>query len=255
MRYRVLPYRQGSNSAKELALSLYGKVLLLEGSKYKPQSGDVIINWGSTDPYQAPASVRLLNNPTAIKKASNKKMFFETMKEKGIGCIPPFWTSKGDIPADAYPVLCRASLAGHSGDGITIADAPGGVIDCSLYVKYIKKASEYRVHLGRLPDGLALICLQRKVRDPARDVKDWRVRSWDNGFLFQRNNLNPPPKVVEAAKEAFAVTDLDFGAIDVIWNDKLGKAFVLEINTAPGLEGQTINDYASFFQGVTNASS
>jgi D-alanine-D-alanine ligase-like ATP-grasp enzyme len=37
---------------------------------------------------------------------------------------------------------------------------------------------------------------------------------------------------------------LDFGAVDVIWNEKQQRAYVLEVNTAPGLEGQTVDDYA-----------
>jgi D-alanine-D-alanine ligase-like ATP-grasp enzyme len=44
-------------------------------------------------------------------------------------------------------------------------------------------------------------------------------------------------------------TGLDFGAVDVIWNAQKEKPYVLEINTAPGLEGQTIADYAAFFSG------
>lgn len=253
MRFRILPYKQGSHSARELALTLQGKVLLLQNSSYTPRDGDVVVNWGSTDDYTVPPNVRLMNKPQVIKAASNKKLFFEKMKENQVGVIPPFWTTKTDVPVDAYPVVCRSILAGHSGEGITIADAADSLIDCPLYVKYIKKAAEYRVHLGRLADGIALICLQRKIRDATKEVKDWRVRSHDNGFLFQRNNLNPPKKVVDAAKAAFTVTDLDFGAVDVVWNDSMQKAFVLEINTAPGLEGQTINDYASFFSGVGHA--
>jgi glutathione synthase/RimK-type ligase-like ATP-grasp enzyme len=39
---------------------------------------------------------------------------------------------------------------------------------------------------------------------------------------------------------------LDFGAVDIIQDDG-GNFYVLEVNTAPGLEGQTIKSYAEGF--------
>jgi D-alanine-D-alanine ligase-like ATP-grasp enzyme len=41
---------------------------------------------------------------------------------------------------------------------------------------------------------------------------------------------------------------LDFGAADVLFNARRNQAYVLEVNTAPGLEGQTVNDYAEAFK-------
>jgi len=37
--------------------------------------------------------------------------------------------------------------------------------------------------------------------------------------------------------------DLDFGAVDVVFNSKEKLAYVLEINTAPGLTGSTLDGY------------
>ena len=38
---------------------------------------------------------------------------------------------------------------------------------------------------------------------------------------------------------------VDFGAVDVVWNDQYQKAYVLEVNTAPGIENSTVLDYAT----------
>ena len=54
MRYRVLPYRTGSKSAKALAEALGGKVLKLSGSSYFQQAEDVIVNWGNINPAHVP---------------------------------------------------------------------------------------------------------------------------------------------------------------------------------------------------------
>jgi hypothetical protein len=45
-RIRVLPYKQGSKSAKALATELGGKVLKLEGSKFKPKPNGICYQLG-----------------------------------------------------------------------------------------------------------------------------------------------------------------------------------------------------------------
>lgn len=267
MRYRVLPYRQGSKGAKALATALGGKVLKLEGSTFIPKAGDVVINWGNVDPSENVlcclndgSGAYLLNYPSLIRKASNKLVFFQTMAkhEETKGLTPRFWENQNDIPDDAFPIVCRTVLAGHSGDGIVIAATRGDLVPAPLYVEYVKKQDEYRIHVGM--DYLALtgdapkvpmvISVQRKARRtevPDNEV-NWQIRNHQNGFVYVRQGVNPPASVVEAAKKAIFASGLDFGAVDVIWNAQKGRAYVLEINTAPGLEGQTVTDYADFFR-------
>jgi len=81
----VYPYRQGSKSATALAQGIEGRVIRLENSKFRPSAGKLIVNWGST---KMPAEyltgvVKVLNPPELVRKASNKKMFFEAAKEAG----------------------------------------------------------------------------------------------------------------------------------------------------------------------------
>lgn len=263
VRYRVLPYMQGSKSAKALAEALGGKVLKLDGSKYVYKDGDVVINWGYTLCAQRiddmtkhltyPDSAKIHNwQENRMRGASNKLLFFNNMKESCSEIIPRFWTSKDSIPPDAYPVVCRTVLAGHSGAGIVIASCPSELVAASLYVQYVKKKDEYRVHLGRKNEDPEIIAVQRKARSNSAQNVNWQVRSHNNGFVFVRNNVNPPPCVIEAAVKSFTASSLDFGAVDVIWNEQQEKAYVLEINTAPGLEGQTIQDYATFFKSIND---
>jgi hypothetical protein len=259
MRYRVLPYRQGSKGAKALADALGGKVLKLEGSKYLPRAGDKTINWGNTS---AVEWTGMLNLPSVIRNASNKLLFFRKMKETGLEIVPSYWESPDEIPDSAFPVVCRTVLAGHSGAGIVVAATRSELVPCSLYVQYKKKKDEYRVHVGKKweDEGLhghpgaertVVIATQRKARrnDTPDEAVNWQIRNHDNGFVFVRGGVNPPADVFSSARSALLASGLDFGAVDVIWNDHEGKAYVLEINTAPGLEGQTIEDYANFFKG------
>jgi hypothetical protein len=260
MRFRVIPYRQGSRSAKVLADALNGKVLKLQGSSYTPRADDLLINWGNTK-LSGPPSIRVLNPSNVIRQASNKLLFFGHMKASGHeDIIPEFWTTPADIPDDRFPIVCRTILAGHSGDGIVLAADRGQLVDAPLYVKYIPKKDEYRVHVGKQEsyeptgpvEGTAIIAVQRKARrnDTPDASVNWQVRNHCNGFVFVRGDVNPPADVLGAARLALLATGLDFGAVDVIWNEKKGKAYVLEVNTAPGLEGQTVTDYASFFKSL-----
>ena len=247
-RIRVLPYKQGSRSAKALADALGGKVLKLEGSKYIRKQDDVVINWGNSN---APARLGVvLNMPAFVELASNKLTFFQTVPAD---VIPPFWTTIEDIPNDVFEkdgmVVCRTILSGHSGAGIVLADARASLVNARLYVKYIKKQDEYRIHLGKHPQGFtSVISLQRKARRADVDNPNWQLRNHQNGFVYVRNNVFPPDDVRAVAFKAFDATGLDFGAVDVIWNEHQQKAYVLEVNTAPGMEGQTIEDYAHFFR-------
>lgn len=261
MRIRILPYRQGSRSARSLADAIGGRVLRLQGSRFRPRGGDFVINWGMADENSQPHvcvaiakglwddEMVFLNSARKLRNASNKLNFFNLMVENNADIIPQFWTNRNDIPTDAYPVVCRTVLAGHSGDGIVIADTPEEVVDAPLYTKYIKKQDEYRIHVGKLPNGdTSIISVQRKARREGHEDPNWRVRNHNNGFVFVRGGVNPPQEVLDASTRALLATGLDFGAVDVIWNAREQRAYVLEINTAPGLEGQTVTDYVSFFQ-------
>ena len=253
-RYRVRAYNQGSRSARALADALGGRVLLNRQSRFIPRRDDVIINWGNAG--FPPANCRVYNGlQNAVQTASNKLNFFLRMRELGLGdIIPQFWTRREDIPNEAFDndgiVVCRTELAGHSGAGIVLARNVRDLVRCSLYTQYVKKQEEYRIHVGQRGGRSIIISSQRKARRHGVDDANinWQIRNHHNGFVFVRHDINPPQAVLDSAQRALAATGLDFGAVDVIWNERQQRAYVLEINTAPGLEGQTVADYATFFQ-------
>lgn len=241
MAIKIYPYKQGSRSARALADALGGRVLRLQGSTYRYREQDTIINWGSSNAIHQPC----LNRWQTVMNASNKLTAFERMQEVGIQ-IPEFWTNREAIPDAAFPIVCRTVLNGHSGAGIVIANTREELVAAPLYVKYMKKRDEYRIHVGR--NGI--IAVQRKAIPHGTEPIDTRVRNHHNGYVFVRNNVEPPRQVVEQAQLAIAALGLDFGAVDIIWNNHYQLATVLEVNTAPGLEGQTITDYANYFRNL-----
>lgn len=238
---RLIPYKPASKSAKTLSQALGGKRIRLQGSRYKPKPDDLVINWGQSD--NILPMHKVLNSPDKIALASNKLSFFNHLE--GVDYLPPFWTDAKEIPDEAFPIVCRTVLVGHSGVGIVIADGRDDLVPAPLYVKYIKKKEEYRVHVGT-PD--TIISIQQKKRKTEHENPNWQIRNHANGFIYARQDVEPPVGVVRCAVDCIERLGLDFGAVDVIWNQHQQKAYVLEVNTAPGIEGETVNDYARYFQ-------
>ena len=139
--------------------------------------------------------------------------------------------------------MCRTKLTGHSGEGIVIATQADELVDAPLYVKYIPKKDEYRVHVF----DNRVIDIQKKGRRKDVEEANFQVRNHANGFVYMREGIDPPNAVTDSALQVMQHVSLHFGAVDVIWNEKHKRAVVLEINTAPGLEGSTIHSYANAF--------
>lgn len=258
-RLRLIPYKAGSVSAKQLTDKLGGKRVKLAGSTFRNRETDFTINWGNSNPPDNVDLRYVLNHPDAIKDASNKLKFFQDCRAAGLDeIIPQFWTDRNEIPDEAFPIVCRTILNGHSGRGIVIADTRDQLVDAPLYVQYIKKADEYRIHIGApfdpdVNEQSIIIAMQQKRRRRDFENPNWKVRNHANGFIYARENVAPPECVLNVVRRAFEQgCRLDFGAVDVIYNAKQGRAYVLEINTAPGLEGQTLDDYANYFPNKGN---
>lgn len=255
---KIYAYKQGSASALALARGLGIKVIKHEGSKFRGGALKKVINWGCS---QLPADVLqcdVFNPPIAVALAANKLSTFKKFEEWNDypedGGSPdinfPEWTT---CPIDAKSLLdagctvvVRHKLTGHSGEGIELLSGDAVIPEAPLYVRYVKKSQEYRVHVlvGDVVD------VQRKAR--SKDVQDedvnWQVRNHANGFIYAREGFETPPSVEEQAIIAVNALGLDFGAVDIIWNEREKKPYVLEVNCAPGLTGQTLQGYIDRFK-------
>lgn len=243
----VYAYNAGSHGAQELADALGVSRIRHQGSKFRGAAHKRVINWGATE---VPVEVRkcnVANPPAAIANVNNKLRFFQRVTDAPIPPRTVPWTNSKSVAQEWLKkgvVVVRKSLTGHSGHGIIIVEPGQSLPDAQLYTQYIPKSHEFRVHIvnGKVID------VQRKIRDPNSEPKDWKVRSHDNGFIFVRGGFTFPEDCSRESVKAFVASGLDFGAVDVIWSEKQRKAYVLEINSAPGLEGQTITSYAEAFK-------
>ncbi len=240
-------HNENSEGAKELARALGGKRIRHEGSTFKGNAKKVVINWGSSTTPDEVNKCRVLNPSEAVTRVSNKLRYFEAMR--GTDVRVPEWTTDRDVAigwvADNRVVVARTVLNGHSGNGIQFMEQsqPDSCVNAPLYVQYVKKKDEYRIHFV----GENLIDIQRKAlrSDVDLDNANWRVRNLANGFVFVRNDVDPPADVLEQARRAARHSGLDFGAIDLIYNEREDQSYVREIHTAPVLQGTTITNYAN----------
>lgn len=252
MNIKILPYKQTSSSARSLAIALKAKKLLLPPrDTYRPRKGDVIINWGNTSLWASGLMGigKYLNNPRIVGIAVNKYKFFNFCEAKKVPC--PKWTPDVALVRswlkEGRTVLARTLLESHSGRGIHVLESVGGAVPkeediphAPLYTLYQPKKTEYRVHVigGKVVD-----CQEKRKSSEAEEV-DYKVRVHRSGWVFCRENIKPPKKVLELALEVISKLDLDFGAVDIGWTDSKKLALCYEVNTAPGLEGTTLKIYA-----------
>lgn len=244
---KLYSYNPVSSSGRDLARGLGIKRIRHDNSKFVAKPSTTVINWGSSALPEALLKGQIIQDPDKVSSASNKLSFFRM--NEGSEFVPDFTIDIDEAIEwcrDGSAVVCRTNLTGHSGEGIVIAETEEALVDAPLYVKYFKKKDEYRVHVF----NDKVIDIQRKARRLGAENVNWRVRNHANGFIYARENVNPPPCVVSAAEESMKPLGLTFGAVDVLYNEHKDKAVVLEVNTAPGLTGTTLQNYLQAFKEI-----
>ena len=164
----------------------------------------------------------------------------QTLKHTTDIVLAQKWANEG------YTVIGRKTVSGCCGEGIEIYESGQEVGDCPLYTLYQKKRHEYRVHVFK---GKAIDVVQKKKKKGSASPTHNKIRNVDDGWTFCHNNLEIKDinRLNQIGIDAVKACGLDFGAVDIIWNEKQDKYYVVEVNTAPGLETSTIQAYANAF--------
>lgn len=252
----LYPYRMQSKSAVTLCTRIKAQgvpcLKVYEDGNYRPRETDLIINWGNPrDPFWGYFET-FLNLPEAVYCASNKRTTALAFEAAGV-VQPAFTLNSAEAMmwvSSGKRVLGRKLLNSSGGKGIvefSLADNPAllpeDFEDIPLFVKYIPKIAEYRVHVfnGIVVDAQR----KRKSREAlANEEVNQRIRNHDNGWVFTRENCTIDDNIVGCAIGAVSALGLDFGAVDIIVS-RNGTVYVLEVNTAPGLENTTVTNYTN----------
>lgn len=172
-------------------------------------------------------------------------------------CAQYRWFVSNDIPcpeytsdrqqasewiADGHVVFARTLTRASEGRGIVVAETVDQLVDAPVYTKYTKKKREFRVHIFK--DKIVQVVEKRKRAGWSGD-RDTRIRNTANGYVFCRSVDNPPSGLSELALKASRVTNSDFRGVDIGYNELKDQLFVIEVNSAPGVEGSNVDDYVN----------
>lgn len=259
----------GSNGLTNLKIALQAagvdcKRIKINSTTYTPRADHIIINWGNSKVPQFWDNTRAgiqVNSTLGVATAANKLRAFEVLACSGIS-IPECYDRKQDALQeilDGAKIFCRTKLTGHSGAGIVIARTPEELVDAPLYTEAIDNGGEWRVHIFRNlhTNELQVIDIVKKRRRTElmeqEDGINADIRNLAGGWVYCHNNVSLPDSVLNMAKAAITNLGLDFGAVDIIRKKNTDRYYILEVNTAPGLESETtINAYVNIIKEGVN---
>ena len=257
-------------SANRLSVELGWPVITPKIGLNRVLSNDnhIIVNYGLTDfgvnSYVLGLDyVSVLNHPNCVKLSSNKLKAFEAAEEwyRGIPIVK-FTTDRevasGWIENDKKKVVCRTLLSSTNGKGIVIAETVDQLVNAPLYTEYFPKKWEIRVHIFSYPFCNKLICTQQKRRLTSDNLasrgleeRNKFIRNLDNGYIYS-DNIDEEltehlDEISYSCMDFVSAIGLNFGAVDVVINKNL-EYRILEVNSAPGLEGRRVELYRQCFQ-------
>lgn len=179
-----------------------------------------------------------------LYKGMDKLSQLNLFKEYGVATVE--YTTDRAVALDWLRdgcVFCRTLLRASEGRGIVIATTEQELVRAKLYTRYFKKRTEYRVHiLARTVIDVQHKRKRRGVPDAARNTK---IRNLANGYVFCREGLVEPPGLRELAARAVDALGYTMGAVDIAYNQHYERLAVLEVNANPGLQGTTLETYAT----------
>lgn len=255
-KFKVYPYKLGSASAKQIAQTLGVKRVRPDGT-YRYFNSHIIINWGSSSlpNWDITGRAFYLNHPSAVAKAANKTHTLKALKEACVP-IPIFFTNKEVLiryteSLGRFPtVYCRTILNGHSGQGIVLANDVSEIVSAPLYTLRFKATKEWRLHVFK---DRVFDFAKKSRRENAEDRASGLIRNYDGGWIFKRGDVQPSNTLKTTTIKAVQALGLDFGAVDIA-EDQEGNVCVYEVNTSPGIGGETtLNTYTTVFSEYLRA--
>jgi glutathione synthase/RimK-type ligase-like ATP-grasp enzyme len=246
----VLARKSPSEGARHIAAALGIKRVSPE-IKGKPQ---LIINWGCSS-LAYPQNSHLINSPQAVALAINKLNCGLTLEEHSVRTVN-FFSGKYSDVRKKFPddiIVARHKLNGSCGDGIQIIrpDDPPPEKEAKAYCPYIRKSTEFRVHVAF---GKVIHVTEKRKRvgaEPSTDEK--LVRNVGNVWVFCENDLSCDERKDRTQLEAISTQaikalGLHFGAVDLLFSKK-GEYVVCEVNTKPGVASTaTLDAYVNAFK-------
>lgn len=219
----------GVSSAKGIAEKSQTGIRWIRNDKPLP-ADDLYIRWGCTS--NVPTK-NVVNTSRAIHEVADKRGFRLKLDEHDL--CPPTWGSINDLKGVIdKPLIVRRSTH-HQGRFMDKCTTEAELrAACKKYgegnyyiSEFFDKVEEFRVFVAQ---GRAVCVAKKTPADPK--ALAWNVAQ---GGRFDNVRWGDwPLKAVRVSIEAFNLSSLDFGGVDVMV-DAQGNCAILEINSAPSL--------------------
>lgn len=188
--------------------------------------------------------------PNAFRKqfkygfSVDKLTQYEWFKANNIPALE-FTTHSGQAMSwimDGNTVFGRKYLNASCGKGIVVFDKDTDKVMAGypVYTMYKKKKREFRVHVFK--DEVVNVT-EKKRRKGFEGQRDTKIRNLANGYVFVQSVENEPVELRQLAIRAARVSSSDFRGVDIGYNQQKGELFVIEVNSAPGIQGSNIEKY------------
>jgi len=196
--------------------------------------------WRSTRPHPRRDNIKYGHS---IDKLTQYRWF----KEQGLSALE--FTTDREVAIqwvrDNTTVFGRKYLNSSCGKGIVVY-SPGepteSLLGIPVFTKYKKKKREFRVHIFR--DQVVAVTEKRK-RAGFEGTRDTKIRNLANGYVFCQSVSNEPAGLRELALAASKVSPSDFKGVDIGYNEHNNDLFIIEVNSAPGIQGSNVDAYVS----------
>jgi hypothetical protein len=258
----LVPYKKGSRTVKAIRnhfKSINFPCRTIYPQEYgtracKKRATDLIIYFGGRERVLAYQKQKQINQYRV--GAINKYHTLQLLKIAEISTVN--WTrDKEEVETWRKPkkpdecfAIARTILTGHSGEGCISLHGTEEIPDAPLYTQYKKKTYEGRVHVfcGEVID-YAVKKRRKDTEIPANNT----IRNIYTGWVYCRKGETCSPVLQELAIDTMKALNLDFGAVDFIYNQHEDKYFILEVNTVPGIENTTLTNYIKAIKNVIDS--
>lgn len=219
----------GRTSTREISRMSKEGIISLRNDKPFPQGIDMVFRWGTTS--NLPYKCQVVNEAAAIHEVADKAGFRKRTADAGLA--PTTWMDLDSWSFDGCRKAVLRRSTHHQGKYLhVIEDYQEAEKVAALYgegsyyiSEYVEKVAEYRVFIVQ---GRVVWVARKTPANP--EAVAWNVAK---GGRFDNVRWGDwPLREVRVAREAFLMSSLDFGGVDIM-TDRDGKCYVLEINSAP----------------------
>jgi hypothetical protein len=180
--------------------------------------------------------------PISFLPGFDKRTQLLRFRQGAVSCPHFCFYGTGIDEFDCGRVVARALTNSSEGRGITIFNKGDTPPPAPLYTEYIPKKKEFRVHVW---NNEVIDVSEKRKKSGYEAERNTQIRNTTNGYVFCRTNVVEPDGLRQLALDAVAALGRTYGAVDIIWNEKRDKCYVLEVNSRPGMEGTTVEIYAN----------